>query len=1107
MTNFDFLKQDKQFETFADTAISAERIFNIDIVSSVVACRRAMEFAVKWVYSVDKAINVPYQDKLISLINTDDFKKLVGNSLYRKLDYIRLLGNNANHSPKNISKDQAMLALENLHIFMNFIYFHYGAKYQQTAFNPELLINHTEKISLSLQEGFELKDLYQLNKNQVSQMTERRAERENKYKEETISHTEASTRKAYIDVMLTDVGWELNKNWINEYPIEKMPNKAGTGFADYVLFGDDGKPLAVIEAKKTSVDVEKGRQQAKLYADDLERRFGQRPIIFLTNGYDTKIWIDTENGYPERRVSGIYSKRDLEKEFNKMNSKSKLTNITINDHISGRYYQKEAIKNVCESFDKNNKRKALLVMATGSGKTRTVISLVDVLMQNGWIKNFLFLADRNSLVTQAKRAFHNLMPDLSVTNLVDEKDNYNARGVFSTYQTIINCIDDTKDEEDKKLYSCGHFDLIIIDEAHRSIYNKYKDIFNYFDAILIGLTATPKNEIDKNTYNIFELEDEVPTYAYELKKAVEDGYLVGYNSIETKLNLVQNGIVYDELSEKDKQQYDELFEKEEYEIPKSISPSEINTKIFNEDTIEKVLHLLLTTGLKVEYGNKIGKTVIFAKSHLHAEKILNVWNKQYPHYPQHFCRVIDNYTNYSQSLIDDFSTAGKLPQIAISVDMLDTGIDIPEILNLVFFKKVLSISKFWQMIGRGTRLCEGLIDGNDKKEFYIFDFCSNFEFFRINKNDKEATSPTTIQEQLFNLKTNIIFKLQNFRYQTEFLIEFRNNLIDELLEKISKLNRKNFAVVQHIKFIDKFSKKNNYNVLTYQDVLSMEEHIAPLIEPETYEFTALRFDALMYGLELAYIVDKNSVKMKKDLFKKTEALMEYGTIPDVIKQKDLIEKLILPGYIDKIKEIKEFEHIRINLRNLMKYIEKKEQKTYDTDFTETIIEINQNEPDYTSTELENYEKKVAFYIKQHEDNPSIMKIKYNKPLTKQDMLELEKILWHDLGTKEDYQEKFKNMPLGELVRSIVGLDMQAAKEAFSKFIDKQNLDTRQIYFVNQIINHFVHNGLLTDFSIFQESPFNDKGNFLDLFGNQINVWNEIRNTIEQINSNATYKQE
>lgn len=293
--------------------------------------------------------------------------------------------------------------------------------------------------------------------------------------------------------------------------------------------------------------------------------------------------------------------------------------------------------------------------------SRLIYLLCDVLLRAGWIKNILFLADRNSLVTQAKRSFVNMLPNLSCTNLIDEKDNYNAHCVFSTYQTMMNCIDEVNDKEGK-LFTSGHFDLVICDEAYRSIYNKYRDIFTYFDAPLVGLTATPKDEIDKNTYEIFELENGIPTYGYDLAQAVKDGYLVDYISVESTLKFMEQGILYDDLSEEEKKVYEDTFADEHGNVPEAISSSALNTWIFNEDTIKQVLNILMTNGIKIDYGQKIGKTIIFAKNHEHVEKILEIFNREYPYLPE-YAKVIDNYTKYAQSAIDEFSEAKKMPQI------------------------------------------------------------------------------------------------------------------------------------------------------------------------------------------------------------------------------------------------------------------------------------------------------------------------------------------------------------------------------------------------------------------------------------------------------------
>ena len=483
MTNFDYLKSESRFESFADAAIAAEKVLHIDVATSAINCRRAMEYAVKWMYSVDDDLDMPYDDKLSSFINDEDFRDIVQYDLWKRLDFIRKVGNNAVHTNKKISLEQAELCLENLFVFLDFINYCYGPDpYVKRTYDKSLL---TEENASEPQKEFkdvDLETLIKENKALREELTAQREKKQQNYVPNPLDLTEYETRKIYIDTMLQDAGWIEGKNWFNEVELEGMPNKAGVGYADYVLYDDTGKPLAVIEAKRTCKDVVIGRQQAKLYADLLEKKYGRRPVIFLTNGFETRI---TDNLYPERKCASIYSKRDLEKLFNLQTMRTSLKHIIVDSSIAGRYYQEAAIKAVCQSFGEKNRRKALLVMATGSGKTRTVIALVKVLLEHGWIKNILFLADRNSLVTQAKRSFVNLMPDLSITNLCEEKDNTTAHCVFSTYQTMIHCIDDIRDDEGK-LFTCGHFDLVICDEAHRSIYNKYRDIFTYLTLLLLA---------------------------------------------------------------------------------------------------------------------------------------------------------------------------------------------------------------------------------------------------------------------------------------------------------------------------------------------------------------------------------------------------------------------------------------------------------------------------------------------------------------------------------------------------------------------------------------------------------------------------------------------
>lgn len=1111
ITNFDYLKQEPKFSRFADVAISAEKIILMDPESSIINSRRAMEFAVKWMYSVDSDLEMPYQDNLQSLMNAEEYRDIVGPDLWKRMDYIRRCGNNVAHSNKKLGRDEAMLCLENLFIYLDFVACCYSSQYEEHSFDRTFITSRIEKAreskaaasamktelereqEKSARQELDLQKLMAENASLKEELSARRQEQQQAYVPKPLDLSEYKTRKLYIDAMLMEAGWTEGKDWLNEVELSGMPNQSGIGFADYVLYDDMHRPLAVIEAKRTCADVARGRQQAKLYADLLEQKYNRRPVIFLTNGFETHI-IDGQ--YPERQCSVIYSKRDLEKWFNLLAMRTSLKHVTVDKNIAGRYYQESAVKAVCNSFDEKNRRKALLVMATGSGKTRTVIALCDCLLKAGWVKNILFLADRNSLVTQAKRSFVNLLPSLSCTNLVEEKDNYNAHCVFSTYQTMMNCIDTVSDSQGK-LFTCGHFDLVICDEAHRSIYNKYRDIFAYFDAPLVGLTATPKDEIDKNTYEIFELENGVPTYGYDLAQAVKDGYLVDYVSVESKLKFIERGIVYDELSEEDKEAYEATFGGGQGNLPESISSSALNSWIFNEDTIKQVLNILMTDGIKIDYGQKLGKTIIFARNHDHAEKILEVFHKEYHHLPD-YAKVIDNYMTYAQSAIDEFSDPKKLPQIAISVDMLDTGIDVPEVLNLVFFKKVMSKAKFWQMIGRGTRLCPGLVDGEDKQKFYIFDFCGNFEFFRMNKG-KAAANIIPLQGAIFNLQFEISYKLQDMEYQTDRLIAYRKALVDQMSGKVKELPRDNFAVRQHLKYVELYSEQSGYNALTYEDTLLVREEVAPLIQPDGDAVNAVRFDALMYGIELACLVGKKYSKARTDLNRKVAGIAGMSNIPEIQAQSDLIEKILHTDYVETAG-INEFEEIREKLRGLMKYVPVGRAK-YTTNFTDELLSMEWKESELENDELKNYKAKAEHYIRQHQDNPAIAKLKTNQPLTQADMETLEETLWHEVGTKQDYEQEFGAKPLGEFVREIVGLDMNAAKEAFSEYLTDANLDSRQIYFVNQIVEYIVRNGMMKDFSVLQEPPFTDRGSVVEIF-TDINVWLGIRRVIERINANA-----
>ena len=693
MSNFEFLKKDNSYKIFADACIEAEQLMNVSYSATVTFVRKALELAVKWVYANDAELRMPPQINLASLIKGKKFKDILPYNMSGLLSYIHQLGNKAVHSGRVITREEAVLSLRNLFSFTAWIDYSYSRYYSDVEFD-ESILGETDKIIKVQSEKDKLsKQLAEINKkleelsneNQTlrKENEEKRKinEKEREYKIDEIS--EAETRKRYIDLVIENEGWTIGEDCIPEVEISGIATPSGKGKADYVLYGDNGVPLAVIEAKKVDIDPLIGKNQAKEYADALEKKYDVRPIIFFTNGLDYYIWDDLN--YPERQVSSIYSKKDLEKLIFRRGNKKPLKNVStdIKDEITNRVYQKEAVVRVTEALEKGY-RKMLLIMATGSGKTRTAASIVDILTRYNWVKNILFLADRTALVKQAKNSFKEYLPNLSLCNLLDNKDDVESRMIFSTYPTMMNAIDETKNKDGSRIFTSGYFDLIIVDESHRSIYKKYQAIFDYFDANLLGLTATPKNDIDKNTYRIFDLENDNPTFAYELDQAIEEGYLVHYGKpIDVGLKIVRDGLKYSELSEEEKEEFEETFDEEKEEI----SSEEVNKTLFNKETVDLVIKTLMNNGLKVEGGDKLGKTIIFAVNQRHANFIVDRFNKLYPEYKGKFAQAVCHDIKFVDDVIDNFKDKVLYPQIAVSVDMLDTGIDVPEILNLVFLRK------------------------------------------------------------------------------------------------------------------------------------------------------------------------------------------------------------------------------------------------------------------------------------------------------------------------------------------------------------------------------------------------------------------------------------
>ena len=1118
MSNFRFLVE--EWPSIAQEVMEAERFAKNAPIPSAVFARRGLEKSVRWLYANDRELRQPYDDQLSALMDTAEFRGLIPPAILPDLHYIRKTGNAAAHD-KKVVDTQSVACVKLLHRFTKWFARTYGTgEIEVGAFDERVFaVKVKPKDVPTVEELQTLQAQYDAQRRQLEQEVEQRLKLESEKvalearldamqarKEQRRSlavpaspYSEAETRTLFIDELLREAGWDPAGPNVPEYPVTGMPlstNPNGNGSVDYVLWGADGKPLAVVEAKKTIRSAEEGRVQAGLYADCLERMHFQRPVIFYTNGFDTWIWDDTFSS--PRTVQGIYTREELQRVVDRRRARADIRNLPVDGGIAGRYYQREAIQRVSEAFVgehegvlRAKRRRALLVMATGSGKTRTTAALVDVLMKGNWAKRVLFLADRNELVTQAKEAFERYLPNVTTCDITKGRYDESARIIFSTYPTMLNRIDQSRNA-DMVTFGVGHFDLVVVDEAHRSVYQRYKAIFDYFDSLLVGLTATPHDEGDRDTYELFDCEEHNPTYFYELDQAVKDGFLVPPVGQEVDLGFVQRGIRFDDLSASDQQHYEDTFRDEQGNVPNEIGAQAINKWLFNAPTIDAVLHHVMSNGIKVEGGEKLGKTIIFARNHLHALAIRARFEKQFPHFAGHYLAVVDHEEAYAPELIRKFKVSNGLPQIAVSVDMLDTGIDVPEVVNLVFFKPVYSKTKFWQMVGRGTRLCENLFGpGDHKTHFRIFDFCRNYSFFDVRPDGHVAERQRSLSHRIFENTVRLTDVLAGTAYadNTE-LRALRSELLDRAHGWVLPLwERRNTVMVRAVKrLVDRYKERSAWDALTPLAMSELFTRLAPVVEVPGQDEMAKRFDLLMLDLELAVAENAPEVdRLYGRLFRTADQLGRMGNIPAVKAKWPAIQAVL--NVVDDRQQRKAvfglsaLEFTRRELRDLVCLITKDERNPVYTNLKDAIETIGEERTDLPGGyQMRRYRMKVEQFIRQHRHQITIHKLHTNEPITSAELLELERLLFDgdERGTKEALMEELGDaQPLGFFIRQIIGLDVNAAKQAFSEFLGRANLRSDQIHFIDLIIQHLSVNGTI-DKRMLAEPPFtevNDQGIF------------------------------
>jgi type I restriction enzyme R subunit len=1120
MSQFAFLQA--EFPDIFAHAVRAETLANADPRGAAFYCRLALETAVNWLYRHDGTLKNPYDPTLAALLAEPSFQALIGRTLAVKARFVKDTGNAAVHG-KPVSAGQAAGSLREFFDIAYWLVRTYTREPKQppdVAFRIEALPKVTQVAATTLAQLQEVARRFKetVEAREAAEAARRasdegRAALEAEIKEfqaeiartktmnfmvaDTHDYREDETRDLFIDLLLREAGFDPKAPDAIEVEVSGMPNAPGVGYVDYVLRGDDGKPLALVEAKRTRKDPRIGQQQAKLYADCLEAQYGQRPIVFYSNGYDHWIWDDTR--HPPRPIQGFLKKDELALTIQRRETRKALAPEDIDRNIVERFYQERAIRRVAEAFERDKQRKALLVMATGAGKTRTVIALCDLLMRANWVKRVLFLADRKALVRQAANAFKTHLPGAATVNLLEEK-HQEGRVYVSTYPTMMGLIDEVGAEE--RRFGVGHFDLVVIDEAHRSVYRKYRAIFEYFDSLLIGLTATPKDEVDRDTYRLFDLQTGVPTDAYGLDEAVKDGFLVPPKAVSLTTDFLDRGIRYDQLSEEEKEAWDAIEWDEDGNVPGAVDAPALNKWLFNADTVDRVLQHLMSQGLKVEDGDRIGKTIVFAKNHDHAAFIQSRFDANFPHLAGHHARVIDFQTTYAQSLIDDFSNPAKPPHIAISVDMLDTGIDIPEIVNLVFFKPVRSKTKFWQMIGRGTRLRPDLFGpGRHKEFFYIFDWCRNFEFFNQNPDVVEGSGAESLAKRLFAARVELIGEVDG-RSPDEKpadpygqlptpvghmgeptsnadriaeIRKLRDDLAAELRTEISGMSLDNFLVRPHRRYVEKYTATDAWTKVDGDARHELIDHVAGLPSAVVDDdLAAKQFDLVVYRTQLALLrVDPAFNGLRTRITEIASLLEGLGNVPMVAAEMALILEIQTDEFWQDIT-LPMLETVRRRLRALVKLIEYKKRPLVYSDFEDRAgAGIDATVPGIPAgTDMDAFRRKARVFLRPHENHIAVLKVKRNEPLTATDLAELERI-FVEAGTDERSIAAIRaDGGVGRFVRSLVGLDRETAKRSFAAFMERGTLTANQLEFLNLVIDHLTARGTM-DPRLLYETPFTD----------------------------------
>ncbi len=1082
--NFEFLRE--QYPELADLGGFAEKYLHDDPASAVAKLRLFAEQLVERIYQTHQ-LQKPYQAKFIDLLTGGAFTSMVPQVILDKIHLLRKIGNRGVHGEVVPVKDAVQNLSDAFDLARWFqLFTAKGERQGLPTFKPILATPEESKGKLKKEKKAALQQLkVQEERMQqlLAELEEQRAAVETAEKKaeelaallaagqqvaDALEFDEETTRQRLIDVQLAEAGWDVGAKGastaevIQEEEVPYQPTDSGIGYADYVLREDNGKALAVIEAKRASKSPEQGRKQAQLYADGIEKQEGQRPLIFYTNGYQTWLWDDSLN-YPPRQVYGFYSKDSLQYLLQQRGLRKKLTDLLPKPEITTRLYQIEAIKRVCERFDQGH-RMGLVVQATGTGKTRVAVALTDLLIQAGWVKRVLFLCDRRELRKQAKNAFDDFIGEPTTYVSRRTANDRTKRVYFGTYPAMQKIFES---------FDVGFFDLIIADESHRSIYNRYRELFHYFDCLQVGLTATPVDFIARNTFALFGCEEQNPTAYYPLEQAIAEGHLVPYEVFTHTTKFLRKGIKYVQLSEAQKKQLEEDGENpEDFDI----ESQDVDRQIFNKETNRAILRNLMEHGIREATGQQPGKTIIFARSHKHAVLLGQLFDEMYPQYGGEFCKVIDNYDPRAEQLIDDFKAndGSKELTIAISVDMLDTGIDVPELVNLVFAKPIKSKVKFWQMIGRGTRLCKDLFGPDqDKSKFRIFDHWGNFEYFEEDRPEAEKTTAKPLLQQIFEARIELAEAALKQADEASF------KLAVALIGKdLNALPDKTIAVREKWKEKALVSRPETLNQFAPATVVVLRNDMAPLMQwvKLSGPVEAWQHDLLLTKMQLELLRQTASFNDLKDRLLDRVAQLQMHLNP--VREKFEIIKQIKSTDFWTDVSIAKLENIRTELRGIMHHRAKlpppgAEPKTID--ISDGDIEFERRKTNIREVDMSVYKKQVEEALREHFDtNATLQKIRNGQPVSESDLNSLASlILTQHPGVditllKEFYAEA---QPLDFILRRIIGMEAEAVSQRFEHFVQKYpGLDANQTLFLRMLKNHISKYGAI-ELERLYEPPF------------------------------------